>query len=351
MVNLANVHYRFVCITPDGDKLDLTSVATDVGWEEGAKELSVRISMKLYNGQYGGKYISELVQPGTPLYVYAIIDGESQEVARGFVEKWTPTFSNGQTVLSIEAYDEMHALRHNQDNGFYVDGTGSKSIITSILDKWSVPYDYQGPDVAHGKTVFNKKYLCDMISEILDDAKKKGAGAFLVRAKEGVVQIIPRGSNEDIYHFDEADNAVKITDSFDSSNLVTRVVIVGKETGDGKQKVEAVVDGKTEFGVRQVIVDMPKDKSLDDATKSANEILQEKGSIKRTSKLEAADLPFLRKGDRIRVKAGTADGYFFVKSVRHNADDQTMSLEIDEDKSKNDSYDTDTVDESTGEDL
>ena len=135
-----------------------------------------------------------------------------------------------------------------------------------------------------------------------------------------------------------------------SGGMVTRVVIVGKDGEDGKQKVEATVDGRTEFGVRQAIIDRPKDKSLDDATKSAQEILKEKGSIKRTPRLEAPDLPFLRKGDRIRVSVGTVTGYFFVKSVRHNADDQKMTLEIDEDKESNGSYDTNAMDETNGED-
>ena len=52
-------------------------------------------------------------------------------------------------------------------------------------------------------------------------------------------------------------------------------------------------------------------------------------------------------------------GYFFVKSVRHNADDQKMTLDIDEDKEKNKETETDNglsgietdaneTDESTG---
>ena len=345
MIDLYKMDYRVICISPEGEQLDLTPVCTDLGWEEGAKELAIRISFKIYNGKYNNKYFSESVQPGTPVYIYAIINDSAQEVARGFVEKWTPSFTNSQTVLDIEAYDEMHVLRHNQDNKFYNDDTGTKAIITDILDTWNVPYDYQGPDVKHAKTVFRKKYLCDMIATILDEAKKKGAGFYFARAKEGIIQIIPRGTNEDVYHFDELDNAVKATESFDSSNMITRIIIVGKEDKDGKQKIEAIVDGKTEFGIRQTIINVPKDKSLDDATKTANEILKEKGALARKTNLEAPDLPFLRKGDRIHVSAGTVQGYFFVKSVRHNADDRKMTMEIDEDKEMNESIDTNSMDE------
>lgn len=348
MINIGEIEYRVVCITPDGEQLDLTPVTTNLGWEEGAKELAVRISMQIHNAKYKGKYMSELVQPKTPVYVYYSIKGQAaKEVARGTVEKWKPRFSNGQTILEIETYDEMNALRHNQDSDYFTEGTGTKAIITKFLGKWGIPYNYQGPDVAHGKTIFKKKYLSDIFQTTLTEAKKKGAGAYFMRAREGTVEIIARGSNEEVYHFDEATNAVEISDSFDASKIVTRVVIVGKSDKEGHEPVEAVVDGKTEFGTRQVYYQRPKDKTLDDATKAANEILKEKGSLQRTTSLSAPDLPFLRKGDRIRVRAGTADGYFFVKSIRHNAADQTMTLEIDEDKEKNGTLDTNTTDETS----
>lgn len=188
-----------------------------------------------------------------------------------------------------------------------------------------------------------------MILDILDEAKKKGAGFYFARAKEGVVQIIPRGTNSEIYHFDEANNAIKATDSFDISGIVTRVTILGKQDSDGKQKIEATVNGSTEFGIRQVIIGKPRDKTLEEATQTANEILKERGSIARKITLEAPDLPFLRKGDRISVKAGTVQGSFFIKSIRHNADDRKMSMEIDEDKGDGNAYDTNAMDEGSHE--
>lgn len=341
MVDLKNISYRVVCITPDGKQLDITRITSNLGWEEGAKELSVRISLKVYNTLYDGKRISQLIQPGTPIFIYANIGDEQKEMVRGTIEKWSPTYTNGDSVLDIEAYDEMHALRRNEDYAYFVDGVTTKAMITQILDKWGVPYDYKGPDITHNKMVFKKSYLSDMLQKIFDDVKQKGGGVYFARAKEGKVEIIPRGVNEGIYHFDESDNAVSAKDSFDSGSIVTRVIVVGKTDEEGHQAIEATIEGRTEFGIRQAIVERQHSKSLEQATEAANQLLRERGALKRKTTITAPDLPFLRKGDCIRVCAGTVLGFFFVKSVRHNAEDQKMTLEIDEDKELNEATETD----------
>lgn len=369
MINIANIQYRVVGIMPDGTKLDLTTVCTDVGWEEGARELSARISMKVYNGFYMGKQLSEIVQPNMPVYIYAIMDGVQVKVCTGTIARWKLTFTNGQTAMDITAYDEMIALRRNQDSLYFSDGTGTKAIITQILDKWGVPYDYKGPDVQHAKTVFKKKYLSDMVLKILDDAKMKGAGVYFMRANNGKVEIIPRGTNTTTYHLDAMNNTVSGSDDYDASAIVTRVTIVAKSDKEGHQAVLSTIDGDTKFGIRQVIYERPQDKTLEDATTAAKQILKEKGALKRKTTLTGPDIPTLRKGDRVRVRVGTIYGYFFVKSIRHNADDGKMSLEITEDKEKNKEeankqsqqgttssvsttdIDTDTGDETTGDDV
>ena len=359
MISIKNIVYRVICITPDGEQIDITSITTNLGWEEGEKELSVRISLKVYNTLYNGRRISQLIQPGTPIFVYATIGAEQKEMVRGTVEKWAPTYTNGDSALDIVAYDEMHPLRKNEDYAYFVDGVTTKTMITQILDKWGVPYEYKGPDITHNKMVFKKSHICDMLQKIFNDVKQKNGGIYFARAREGKVEIIARGMNEDIYHFDESDNTVSAKDSFDSGSIVTRVIIVGKSDKEGHQSVEATVDGKMEYGVRQAIVERESSKTLEQATDAANQLLRERGALKRKTTLVAPDVPFLRKGDRIRVRAGTVLGYFFVKSVRHNADDQKMTLDIDEDKEKNKETETDNglsgietdaneTDESTG---
>lgn len=295
--------------------------------------------------------MAELIRPFTPIFIYATMDGEAaEEVIRGTVTKWQLVETNREFYLQLEAADEAQALRKNQDEFFFSDDHGSKKILEEILGKWGVPHEIQIQDVKHSKKVYRKKYLCDMIADVLKDLKEKGGGVYFVRAKGGVIQIIPRGTNEIVYHFDTEDNLVRVQESFDVSQIVTRVQVVGKSKEEGHQKIEATVDGHTDFGIRQVIYERADKTTLDEAKTAAKKILDEQGKVKRKTSIESPDIPTVRKGDRIRIHSSTGTGYFFIKSISHNAANQTMRLEIDEDKDKNKElglvYDTNAADES-----
>lgn len=350
MIDLSKLCYRVVAVSPDGKQMDLTDITSALGWSEGEKELSAKITLKLANSDYQGKMISDLVRPFTPIFIYANTSGEFAEVIRGTVTKWELVESNREFFINIEAADEVQALRKNQDEFYFTDGHSSSAIIKKIFEKWGVPHEIQIKDEKHAKKVYRKKYLCDMIQDVLKDLKEKGGGVYFIRARNGVIEIIPRGTNDTIYHFDLAENMIRTRESFDVSSIVTRVLVVGKQKTEGHQKIEATVDGKTNLGVRQVIYERDDKTSLDEAQKAAKKILEEQGEVKRKTSIEAPDIPELRKGDRIRVRSSVGEGYFFVKSIRHNAPTMRMTLELDEDKEKNKelgiNYDTGANDES-----
>lgn len=348
MFDLSKISYRVVAVTSDGEQLDLTDVTHGLGWSEAEKELSAVITLKLSNSDFGGKNISELVVPFTPIIIYAGIEGSFAEVIRGNVQKWGLRESNSEQYVEITARDEVQALRRNQAEYYFVAGHTSNAIIGKILGDWGVTYESQVQDVTHAKKVYRKQYLIDMLEDVLVDVKEKGGGTFFIRAKEGSVQLIPRGTNETIYHFDVEDNLVRTEESFDVSAIVTRVLVVAKGTEEGHQKIESTVDGKVELGVRQVIYERDSKTTLQEAEKAAKKILEEQGDAKHDLSIESPDLPALRKGDRIRVRGSNEqDMFYFIKSIRHNAANQKMTLTLDEDKERNAAYDTAHQDESS----
>lgn len=350
MLNIARVLYKIVVVTPDGTQLDVTDVATALGFSEGEKELAVEIQFKLAaSAEYNGKSVTELVKPFTPVFIYADMGAGYEEVARGTVQKWSIVESNREFYLEVETADECQALRHNEDDFYFTDGHSSSSILEEVLGKWGVPHEIQISDGTHAKKVYRKKYLCDMVADVLKDLKEKNGGVYFVRAKEGVVQIIPRGTNETIWHFDLDDNLIKANDSYDVSKIVTRVQVVAKEKEEGHQKIESTIDGKTEYGTRQVIYTRGDKETLGEAETAAKKILDEQGDAKRKTTIESPDVPTLRKGDRIRIRSSMGEGYFFVKSIRHNAATQKMSMELDYDKESSPSYDLAKTDESNSE--
>lgn len=280
---------------------------------------------------YGGSRISSLAQPGCIVVIIADWGTASEEVARGTIVEWEPDLKgSGSSTFDVTAYDELFNLQQSQDNRYYAAGTGTKSAITAIFTDWGIPVEkYDGPDVAHAKTLFKGEYLSDILLQLLDDAAKKGAAKCVIRATKGKVSVLPKGSNKTIYHFDEDTNVTVSRDKISTANLVTRVKVVGKEDSEGRQPVEAVLDGLTQYGIRQRIHNRPEDDSLATAKAAAQEVLDEQGNPTRDLVLEAPDVPPIRKGDKIHVKAGTLNGYYIVKAVRHNAANRSMSMELE----------------------
>jgi len=332
MIDLSKVDYRLIAIDSAGTQYDITSICAGLGWSENDKELAVKISFRV-GIQLDNQNITDIINVNTPIFVYAKLsdDGEFEEIVRGTVQKFGTAESNKEFQLEVECFDEAFALRHTQDDYFFSPDSSSSSILQKILGDTGVEYSMNIEDVKHEKKVYRARYLSDMITDVLKDLKEKNHKTYFLRAREGKLEIIERGTNEEIYDFDIENILVKVSDSFDAENLVTKVKVVGKSQEEGKQHVDSIVEGRTDLGTRQVIYARDDKTSLEEAEKAAQKILDENG-IKRTTQLEAPDLPTLRKGDRIRLRSSFGEGYFFVKSIRHDAAQMKMSADLDYDK-------------------
>ena len=331
MLDLNRVEYRVTCVSSDGKQLDLTPISTGLGWSEGAKELAAKITLKVAICEIDGKNITELVKPFTQIIVFADTDNGDGfvEVCRGKIQKITFSESHGEFYLDIEAADEANELRHNQANFFFTDGHNSSAIIKEVLSKFGVDGKIDVVDVKHSKKVYRKKYLCDIIEDVLKDIREAGKGEFFIRATGGKIEIIKRGDNSTVWHFDIDENILKVSETFDASKLVTKVKVVGKSKDEGHPAIEQTVNGKTEYGERAIIYERPNNETSGDAEKAAQKILKEQGDIKRNVRIESPDVPTLRKGDKIRVRSSLGTSFYFVKSVNHNAVTRKMNCELD----------------------
>ena len=187
-----------------------------------------------------------------------------------------------------------------------------------------------GPNIALAKQVFRGVALKDMISDVLKQAKKRGAGKWIVRSKLGKIDIVQPGQNSPVYHFGADSNVSLVDDQQDIESLVTRVKIIGAEDKEGRAPVRATKDGRTEFGVLQDLIYERQYDNLSAAKKAADEILEEYGKPQKKRKVIAPDLPFLRKGDMVHITAGTLNGYYIASSIRRRLKDKTMTLEVED---------------------
>lgn len=330
MIDLSRLQYRVVVMDEAGNQYNIKDFIQNLGWEENENEISVRSSFTVRNDVTSKGQISGLIKPGCLVGIFATDDASfDEEVARGYVETWNQVEKSGGNDLKCTCYDELYKLQKSQDNRYLPSGTGTKSAVQGILSDWEIPQgDYKGPDVSHGKTKLNNQYLSDMILELLDEAAKKGADRCLVRASKGYTSVIPWGGNETVYVFRE-DNSQSISQSVSTADLITRVKVVGQADHEGRQSVEATVNGETRYGIRQRIYTRGSDETLSDANLAAQEILSQEGKIKKEMIVQGPDIPFIRKGDLVYLMTDSVKAYYYVKSIQHNAETYSMTMELE----------------------
>ncbi len=329
MIDLSKLKYRVVVMDESKNQYNINDYIENLGWEENENEIAVRVSFTVKNDKTSKGYLSGIIKPGCLIGIFASDGSTNQEVARGYVEVWEHMQKNGGDTLRCTAYDELYKLQKSQDNRYYPAGTGTQSAITAVLDDWELPQDsYKGPNVSHAKMVFNNRYLSDIILELLDDASKKGSEKCMIRAAAGKTAVLLKGSNTVVYVF-RIDNTIELSESISTSELITRVRVVGQADDNGVHSVEALLDGMTQYGIRQRIYTRRSDETPADAKSAAQEILNGEGKIEKTMSIQSPDVPFIRRGDLVYIISGLFSDYFYVKSLQHNIDSFSMSMQLE----------------------
>ena len=115
--------------------------------------------------------------------------------------------------------------------------------------------------------------------------------------------------------------------------MVTKVIILGKEDKEERVPVEATVSGDTnQYGTIQETIHRSESTSLADSKKEAQNILDEKGKPKEEYELRATDIPWIRKGDKVYVKAGDLSGYYIVTGIERTLTAKKREMVLDLEK-------------------
>lgn len=330
MISIAKIKYELVVVLSNGAKVYPQIATSDVTTEDNDGELAVRLEADFHNAKASdGKRLHQQLPLGGRLFLYSDWGAGKKEVFRGTIFNWLYKENPLGTIL-ITAYDPLYYLK-SKDDRYYKANTTAKAIIVDIAKAWGIPLGtVQGPNVALAKQIFRGNALKDMISDVLKQAKKRGAGKYVVRSKLGKLDVVRPGQNSPVYHFGEDCNVTMMEDQQDIESLVTRVKIIGAEDKEGRAPVRATKDGRTEFGVLQDLIYERQYDNLSAAKKAADEILDEYGKPRKKRKVIAPDLPFLRKGDMVHITAGTLNGYYIASSITRKLKGRTMTLEVDD---------------------
>lgn len=330
MINIAKIKYDLVVVLSNGTKVHPQITTSNVVTEENEGELAVRLEADFHNAKTSdGKRLHQQLPLGGQVFLYSDWGTGSKEIFRGTIFNWHYK-EDPLSSVSIAAYDPLFYLK-SKDDRYYKANTTAKSIIVDIAKAWGIPLGtVQGPNTALAKQIFRGDTLKDMITKVLEQAKKRGGGKWIVRSQQGKLDVVQPGQNSPVYHFGADSNVLLVDDQQDIENLVTRVKIIGAEDDEGRAPVRATKSGRTEFGILQDLVYERQYDNLSAATKAADEILSEQGKPRKKRKVMAPDLPFLRKGDTVHITAGTLNGYYTISSITHKLADLTMSLEVED---------------------
>lgn len=329
LINPMKYKYLVAIMTADKKAYDITQFVEDVSWEEGENQLAARISFSAKNDKTSKGRISSLAKPGCyAALLYSYNGGKNAEATRGKIVEWNPSARTSGEKFKVKAYDVLYDLQESQDHVYFSAGVKTKSAIVQVLKRWGIKVtSYSGPNVKHGKLAYKSEKLGTVVVKILKEAKKKGGIEACLRAVKMNVTVVGFGTNKTVYHFEETQHLTEVNHKISTTGMVTRVKIIGKANDDGCSPVEATVDGKTSYGIRQKIVSRGTNDTLDEAKKEAREILADDGKPKEEITIKLPDIPIIRKGDKIHLKtASISAGYYIVISATHDVDKMLMTL-------------------------
>ena len=239
------------------------------------------------------------------MYVHAD-DGTTQdEVFRGFI--WTRSYgaSNDSKSLKLKCYDNLIYMQESEDYEFFASGRSTKDVVSSLCSKWGVKLDYSYSSITHSKLVLRGNLSDIFTSDILDLVKDQTGGKYVIRSEKDVMKVMPVGQNSTVYNLIRKENVIKTSSEHTMEGMVTKGVILGKEDENDRAPIEATELGLAkEYGTLQKVINKNDNTSLADAKKEAQSILKESGKPKWTYEVEAVDIPWIRKGDKVYVNAG-----------------------------------------------
>ena len=329
-LDLRQVQYSLI-IYAGSTKYVMNEAMEDLGWEEGDSELSTRITFSLSDTKTAHGHPSEKVWLGRKVVVRAKCGDMDEEVARGMIVEWTRKIVSKSIIIKAKCYGPMIAFR-SQIYAYFPSDTNTTTIFKALCKEVNVKIgEYKGPNKSHGKTCYKSKTVANAVTEMLDDAKKRGSEKYVILEKQDKIYVYPYGYNKAVWQITGA-HVITSEHGRSIEKIVTRVQVIGQADDDGKAPVEATVNGKTKFGIRQKLVTRGKDESIEDAQSTAQDILDDEGRKKETITLTCVDVPFIHKGEKIHIKHGSMNDYYYVSGVSHDASRGTMTLKLKTEK-------------------
>lgn len=325
-----------IVILSDTTKYDVTPALISLDLSEQNGQLAQTANLTLANIKVQGQWLSSLIGVRQRVFIYANDGTKKAEVFRGVI--WTDYYRSAleDREMQLKCYDNLIYFQESEDAQYFTTGKTTQDIMNTICQKWGVKLNYTYQSISHTKLAL-RGTLSDIItSDILDLVKNQTGKKYVIRSAEDVINIMQVGQNTTLYNITSKNNAISTRSEKTMDGMITKVVILGKADKDKREPVEATVDGNiAEYGTLQKLLSRKENTSLADAQKEAKEIIAEHGQPKLLYEVQCADVPWIRKGDLVRVAAGNVEADLIAvgvtRSISNKSKVMTLTLERNED--------------------
>lgn len=328
--NLKALDYSIGVANDRGRMIYVPELLQSLTWEEWKGQLAMRLTATIANERLdSGARIAKLFPDGAQVHLYGGYDaGRPEEVLRGRVFANRSTWNSGARDHEIVVYDPLYYLTMSEAD-YLVRGGSADVAIRTLLKKFGVPIGTINNPTTHvGNKLYRQKTIAQIVGRILRHARNEGDGRWVLRAIAGKTSTVRRGANDDVFYF-EADNISEMDVSRSVENLVTRVKIVGRKKKSSTVLATATSELKDDFGIFQRVVNRSDYDSPRAAERAARHLIETEGRERKTFSMVAPDVPGLRKGHRIHVKAAVANDFYIVRGINHDAPTRSMYVEYE----------------------
>lgn len=322
-----------VYVIAGGTKYNITPAIESIGISDPKKQIAKCVTIQLMNTKVGDKYLTGLLSVANRLFMFADDGSKNDEVFRGFV--WERAYKRSMTdrTFQLKNYDNLIYFQESDHSAYFSSGKSTKDVCTSLCNDWGVKLEYTYESITHAKLPLRGNLSDILTADVLDLVKDRTGKKYVILSEKDVVQIKPYGSNATIYHFTADQNAIQTSSVQTMDGMVTKVIILGKEDKDDREPIEATVSGDTDqYGTFQKTINRSENTSLADAKKEAQSIIDEKGKPQEEFELHATDIPWIRKGDKVGVKAGDLSGYYIVTGIERTISGKKREMVLDLEK-------------------
>lgn len=340
-IDVSRLRYDLKAVT-DGGTASIATALANFTYEEQPGELAMRVTANLYNDDTPLGFVHDVLRlGGIVVPLYDVGAGWVPIIDRAHIFTRGLNTTSGYPLVKMVAYDPLIHLQKSEFEKLYLEGASGRNMLLDLFQIWGLPVGrVDGPNVPMPKMALRGN-LGSTVGDILKTAWLRGDEEYIVRWRDGAVEVIQAGSNETIYWLSGARNTPGADSEEDIHDLVTEVHIVGEQSvaladdaGPGanmKPRLERLLQSELypAYGRLRAVVKSQAADTEDSILQQASTILSERGEPRRTQSVPAPDVPMIRKGDIVRITAGVLDGYYPVSGVVRDTDSRIMTLTID----------------------